>query len=68
MVVCHCREVTDRGIAAAIAAGARDPSALARRCGAGGACGGCLPALRALLDSYGLAEDFDGANAKTHAA
>jgi bacterioferritin-associated ferredoxin len=68
MVVCHCREVTDRCIAAAIAAGARDPAALARRCGAGGACGGCVPALRALLDSHGLTEDFDGANAKIHAA
>lgn len=68
MVVCHCREVTDRCIAVAIEGGARDPAALARRCGAGGACGGCLPALRELLASYGLTEDPDRARAESHAA
>lgn len=68
MVVCHCREVTDRCIAAAIEGGARDSAALARRCGAGGACGGCLPALRELLASYGLTEDPNRVTAASHAA
>lgn len=68
MVVCHCREVTDRCIAAAIKAGAHDPAAVTRRCGAGGACGGCVPALRALLASLGVPEDLERAGAATHAA
>jgi bacterioferritin-associated ferredoxin len=54
--VCHCRAVTDRRICEAIEAGACDPADLARRCGAGGACGGCLPAIRALLDQYTATE------------
>jgi bacterioferritin-associated ferredoxin len=66
--VCHCREVTDRCISAAIEAGARDPAALARRCGAGTGCGGCVPALRALLASYGLMDGTDASRAGIHAA
>jgi bacterioferritin-associated ferredoxin len=49
MYICHCRAVTDGKIRAAIAAGARDPAEVARHCGAGARCGGCLPALQALL-------------------
>ena len=56
MYVCHCRAVTDRRICEAIEAGACDAETVSRRCGAGGACGGCLPAVRALLAHYGLAE------------
>jgi bacterioferritin-associated ferredoxin len=56
MYVCHCRAVTDRRICEAIEAGACDPDTVRRRCGAGAACGGCLPAVRALLAEYGLAE------------
>jgi bacterioferritin-associated ferredoxin len=47
--------VTDHRICEAIEAGACDAEAVIRRCGAGGACGGCLPAVRALLAQYGLA-------------
>jgi bacterioferritin-associated ferredoxin len=54
--VCHCRAVTDRHICEAIEAGACDPETVSRRCGAGGACGGCLPAVRALLAHYGLGQ------------
>jgi bacterioferritin-associated ferredoxin len=54
--ICHCRAVTDRGICEAIEAGACDPESVTRRCGAGGSCGGCLPAVRALLAHYGLVE------------
>ena len=50
MYVCACRAVTDRTIAAAIAAGARSVDDIARRCGAGSACGGCWPELQRLLD------------------
>jgi len=50
MVICHCRAVNDQAIRTAIVAGAREPAELARMCGAGGRCGGCLPALEALIE------------------
>lgn len=50
MVICHCRAVNDRTIRTVIASGARGPSEVTARCGAGGRCGGCLPALCRLLD------------------
>ncbi|MGI8983987.1 MAG: (2Fe-2S)-binding protein [Acidimicrobiales bacterium] len=56
MYICHCRAVTDRRICEAIESGACDPDTVRRRCGAGGACGGCLPAVRALLAHYGVSE------------
>lgn len=49
MYICHCQAVTDREIREAIAAGAGDVIAIARRCGAGTGCGSCLPAVRRLL-------------------
>jgi bacterioferritin-associated ferredoxin len=65
--ICHCRAVTDRRICEAIEAGASDQESVSRRCGAGGACGGCLPAVRALLAHYGLGEP-DTATAGSAAA
>ncbi|HVM04608.1 MAG TPA: (2Fe-2S)-binding protein [Acidimicrobiales bacterium] len=65
MFICHCRAVTDRAIRAAIEAGASDPRAVGRSCGAGSRCGGCWPALEALLSEYGLGSD---AAAGAHAA
>ena len=56
MYICHCRAVTDRRICEAIEAGACDAETVIRRCGAGGACGGCLPAVRELLAHYGLTD------------
>ena len=56
MYVCHCRAVTDRRICEAIEAGACDAESVSRRCGAGGGCGGCLPAVRALLAHYGISD------------
>ena len=50
MLICHCRAVNDQTIRAAMVSGAREPDELAQRCGAGARCGGCLPALRELLD------------------
>lgn len=66
MFICHCRAVTDRAIRAAIEAGASDPRAVGRSCGAGSRCGGCWPALEALLSEYGLAAAAAAAGA--HAA
>lgn len=66
MFICHCRAVTDRAIRAAIEAGASDPRAVGRSCGAGSRCGGCWPALEALLSEYGLGSDAGAAGA--HAA
>lgn len=54
MVICHCRAVNDATVLATVLAGATDASEVARMCGAGGRCGGCIPALRALLDEIGL--------------
>jgi bacterioferritin-associated ferredoxin len=50
MVICHCKAVNDVAIRNAVLAGAREPEHLAERCGAGTRCGGCMPALQALLD------------------
>jgi bacterioferritin-associated ferredoxin len=50
MLICHCRAVNDETIRNVVLAGAHEPQEVAVRCGAGGRCGGCLPALRALLD------------------
>lgn len=49
MLVCHCRVVSDRTIRAAMAAGATDVNAVGQRCGAGTACGGCVPGIEQLL-------------------
>ncbi|MFN2555676.1 MAG: bacterioferritin-associated ferredoxin [Nitriliruptorales bacterium] len=57
MYVCHCRVVTDTQIREAIRCGAGDVCAIAEACGAGGRCGGCLPAVRRLLQEYGLPAD-----------
>jgi bacterioferritin-associated ferredoxin len=53
MFVCVCRAVSDRTVAAAIAAGARTVGELARATGAGTCCGTCLPSLAAMLDGEG---------------
>lgn len=50
MLICHCQVVNDRHIRQAIADGAHDEEAIARLCGAGRDCGGCLPAVGRLLD------------------
>jgi bacterioferritin-associated ferredoxin len=50
--VCSCRAVTNRTVDAAIASGASTIEDVARRCGAGGRCGGCWPELQRLLDDH----------------
>ena len=51
MIVCHCKAVCDRTIRAAVERGARTPSEVALACNAGRHCGGCLPAVEALIES-----------------
>ena len=50
MVVCHCRAVNDRRLRTVIDAGATSPEEIARRCGAGGSCGGCRPTIESLIE------------------
>ena len=49
MVVCHCRAVSDRAIAATLASGADSVEQVGMHCGAGTRCGGCRPVIEALL-------------------
>jgi bacterioferritin-associated ferredoxin len=50
--VCSCRAVTDRTVDATIVSGASTIEEVARRCGAGGRCGGCWPELQRLIDEH----------------
>ena len=54
MYVCLCEMVTSRRVRKVIGRGATTPEAIARACGAGRACGSCLPALTALLAEAGI--------------
>jgi bacterioferritin-associated ferredoxin len=49
VIVCSCRAVSDRTVAAAIASGASSVDEVAARCGAGSRCGGCWPEVERLL-------------------
>jgi bacterioferritin-associated ferredoxin len=49
VVVCHCRVIDDRTIGHAIRCGARDVDQVVELCGAGEACGGCVPGIEELL-------------------
>jgi bacterioferritin-associated ferredoxin len=50
MFVCSCNAVSDRVVKATVAAGAHTVDDVSRACGAGASCGGCWPALQALID------------------
>jgi bacterioferritin-associated ferredoxin len=52
MIVCHCRAISDRAIRKAIERGVACEDQLVEHCGAGGNCGGCLPALQRLLEQH----------------
>jgi bacterioferritin-associated ferredoxin len=49
VIVCVCRNVSDRTISAAIDAGAQDLGAIARATGAGTSCGCCRETIAAML-------------------
>jgi NAD(P)H-nitrite reductase large subunit len=57
VVICHCRAVSHTAVLAAVRAGACDVVAVSEACGAGTGCGGCWPALQALLAAGGLMAD-----------
>ena len=50
MLICHCRQVSDRQIAASARSGATTVGRVGKSCGAGTECGGCVPAIRQLID------------------
>ena len=50
MLVCHCRRVSDRSVAAAVSAGAPDVRTVVRETSAGTGCGGCVSTLRELIE------------------
>ena len=50
MRICHCHAVSDREIRAAAQSGATTIGHVARACRAGGGCGGCIPAIREILE------------------
>jgi bacterioferritin-associated ferredoxin len=49
MIVCHCKVLTDRDVAAALGTGARTVRQLCGATGAGQDCGGCVFSLKRLL-------------------
>jgi bacterioferritin-associated ferredoxin len=51
--VCLCRAMTERTVASAIREGACSFADVARKCGAGTVCGGCRPAIVALIANGG---------------
>jgi bacterioferritin-associated ferredoxin len=53
VIVCICRRVNERAVAAAIAEGHTTPAQLGQACGAGTECGGCQPALKRLCEAAG---------------
>ena len=55
-MLCHCHVVADRVIADVVARGAGSLADVEAHCGAGGSCGGCIPAIEALLEQQ--AESF----------
>jgi len=55
MIVCHCKVLTDRDVAAAIDTGARTVRQLCGATGAGQDCGGCVFSLKRLVCGHGSA-------------
>jgi bacterioferritin-associated ferredoxin len=53
VIVCHCKVVSDRDVAAAIADGARTVRQICGASGAGTDCGGCVFSLKRLLCEHG---------------
>ena len=55
MIVCHCRVVTDRQVAAAVGNGVHSLAGLCRSTGAGQDCGACVFSLKRLVCEHGAA-------------
>lgn len=54
MIVCHCCKTNDRTIRNLIRDGYLTLEQITAKCGAGGMCGGCLPAIQELIDEETL--------------
>ena len=57
-LLCHCHVVADRHVEEVVARGAGSLADIEEHCGAGGSCGGCIPAIEAILAQ--MAEALDG--------
>ncbi len=51
MIVCHCKAVSDRTIRQAVREGACSFRDVALQCNAGRSCGGCRPAVVAVIEA-----------------
>lgn len=51
MLVCHCKNVSDREIRTAVRGGARTRNEVARACDAGSRCGGCTEAVEEIVSA-----------------
>lgn len=51
MLVCHCHSVNCHRIREEARAGARTVGQIGRKTGAGTSCGGCVPAIRDVLET-----------------
>ncbi|HSP03691.1 MAG TPA: (2Fe-2S)-binding protein [Acidimicrobiales bacterium] len=49
MIVCHCHAVRAEEIRTEVRLGAETVEVVGARCGAGTRCGGCIPALEAVI-------------------
>jgi bacterioferritin-associated ferredoxin len=56
VIVCHCHQVSERTIREAVQDGAHTRRQVTRACRAGGACGGCRPTIRAIIDGEAATE------------
>ncbi len=59
MIICSCMTVTDREVRAAALRGVATLGELEGDCKAGSACGGCRPALQAVLEEARSEEAAD---------
>lgn len=54
MIVCHCHAVRAEEIRTEVRLGAATIEVVGARCGAGTRCGGCVPAVEAVVADEGL--------------
>jgi bacterioferritin-associated ferredoxin len=54
MMICHCNGVSDRTVRNAVLAGADTLDQVARACGAGRDCGGCVDAIEEILEVHAV--------------
>jgi len=51
LIICHCHRVTEQRILETLRKGAHTREDVERACGAGGGCGGCRPAVDAIVQA-----------------